>query len=355
MNMLDYINETQQSCINIIKNRKEVTNKISTVLSDKKINRIVLVASGSSFNAMNSVKFFIEEYLKVEVVIVVPYMFEHYDNSFNENSIVIGVSQSGRSTSTINAMKLAKKKGLITFVITLNTKSEITKYVDNVIDLGCGVETVEYVTKGYTATVLNMMLIALEGALARGSITEEEYSELLKQIELTVLGMHNIIDRSEEFFKNNKDDFKDAERLMVIGYGSNYGTALEGALKIGETVRIPATGYEVEEFMHGPYLELTDKHLVIFIDSNGRVKDRILHLNNYINMVTEKAYLISNTSQGKIDKEIIVDFEGNEFINPLELAIPFQVFAYRMCEARGIDLTVEPLADFERTLKSKVF
>ena len=339
--MYDYIKETPSVCKNILNNRKEVVERFVDGLVKNDIHRIVLIACGSSYNAATSARLCMEKYLKMPVRLITPLMFIHYEQFYDTNDLILAITESGRSTATIDAVKKVVSQGLHCMVLTNNLHSPVTAECTEIIDLSCGVETVGYVTKGYTSTVLDLMLMGLEGARALKRIPDTEYQQAIDQISTGIQLMPEIIEATSTWYQANKAGLMATKRLMVVGYGPNFGTALEGALKIQETMGLASTAFELEDFLHGPNLELSANHSTILINTIGKVEKRLIDLKGLIDVITDKNYLITHGKANGNIKTVFIDHTIEEEISPLFLAIPFQLTAYFLCGDLGIDLNHE--------------
>ncbi len=336
--MYDYIKETPFACKTILDNRKEITEGFVRKVVRHDIKRVVFIACGSSYNAATSARLFVGDKLQMPTKVITPFMFNNYERFFDKNDLLIMISESGRSTSTIDAVKKAYSEGLHFMVLTNNVNSPITKEGGEIINLSCGVETVGYVTKGYTSTVLSLMLMGLEGALSLKKISNEEYQSVIGDIEDSIRLMPDVINSATAWYQTNKANLLGSKRLMMVGYGPNFGTALEGSLKLQETIGLPSTAFELEEFMHGPNLELTEKHTVFFINTIGKAEKRMMDLIEYVSKITENCYLITHGKISGNPKALHIDHTVNEDVSPLFMAIPFQLLAHFITEDLGINL-----------------
>ncbi|OPJ60402.1 SIS domain-containing protein [Clostridium oryzae] len=355
--MYSYILEEEDVCRRILRDRKEKVKPFIKLVTEKAkgTNRIIFLATGSSVNALNCAKYYVEKKLKMEVEIRMPSTFCNYDSIFDKESIIIGISQSGRSTSTIDAIKKAKAEGAKNIaVITGNVGSTICEYSDNIIDINCGEEKVGYVTKGFTATVLTIMLMALEGAYSMGRIGESEYETEIEKLKNVVDKIPSTINSVNEWYENNKGEFLKADRVKVIGYGPAYGVAMESNTKIAETVRIPVSSFELEEYMHGPYLELKENHYMFFLKTKGIVEDRITKLEEYSKRTTEFCYTITYEKEAGNTRTLALDYCEDEDMSTLLFVIPIQILSYKMAEDKGIPLGVRIFTDFHSELASKL-
>lgn len=351
--MLDYINETSVIGKENLLTREEIVFPLVKLFKEKRYSKILIIASGSSNNAATTARLYLEKRLKADVRVVTPFTFIHYENHLTEDTFVFGITQSGRSTNTISAMEKVKELGREAIVLTGFPESEVKNHCDVVIDFKVGVETVGYVTKGYVTTVLFLMLFALVASKELGNIPGEEARRDSHQI-LEALNVHpEVVEQSIDFYNKHKDIFTGMKRLQICGYGPNYGTAVEGALKIGETFAIPATPYEIEEFMHGGYLELTPEHVVILIDSDGEGHERTMEVYDALHVVTKNVFLVGSKKPSGDDKVISIDHNVEEWFSNLFLIVPFQVLAYMICTDLNIWEKGEGIEKFENAIKSK--
>jgi glucoselysine-6-phosphate deglycase len=352
--MYDYINEQAVVLPKILEKRAEIAEQFLKVYNLKEFKRVVLIATGSSYNEAVTARYFMEKYLQKEVQVKYPYTFTHYETTFEPDTLMIGISQSGRSTSTLDAMKKAQDLGFTTAAVTANAEGNLARAASHAIIVPCGNETVGYVTLGFTSTVLTLMLMALEAAYAKKMIQADEYQKAMDSFRTACANIEKNIVSTEKWYERNKSDLLRADRMMVVGYGSNFGTALEGCLKVNETVRCAVSSYELEEFMHGPYLELDKNSYVFFIASQGAGEERIKQLQRFVDTVTPHNYTFGHQADEKDSRNITIAATDNEDISPIDYIIPFQVLAYRLSVDKGVDLGVETFPEFNQYVHSKV-
>ncbi|EOH99900.1 phosphosugar-binding protein [Enterococcus haemoperoxidus ATCC BAA-382] len=346
--MLDYINEEQETLETII-NSFDITQ-----IKVKNVKHCLILATGSSYNACLSAKYYIEQTAPVYVQIEEPFNFLHYGKIDPSIDLIIAVSQSGKSASTIQAVqKLTQTRKIKTIALTSNTSSPISQVVDEVLDLNMGIETVGFVTKGYLATVLNLMLLGLRIAYQSESIDQSTVKNELLALKKAISQINLVIEKTSEFWLENQADLSKGVRFITIGYGPNIGTAKEFETKFTETVRLPSQGFELEAYMHGPYLEANNTHSLFFIENDNVLNDRSKALKNYLRNDVGNCYTI--TTEAKTDSKTVgLSIKTPEKISPLLLVIPFQYLAYQIATGKGIDLNKRIFDDFDQVLKSKI-
>jgi glucoselysine-6-phosphate deglycase len=346
--MMDYIQEEQATLF-------EILHAFTPEKEERKakINDLLILATGSSFNACLAAKYALEELADISVTIEEPYHFNHYGHLSERFETVLAVSQSGKSASTIDAVKHLSQKGLYTMALSSNLESPIAQEVKEMIDLGTGIETVGFVTKGYVATVLQLYLLGISIGYSKGLMSDEQVVAAKKELEGMIEAIPQVIEKSVDFFKHNTTTFKLANRFVAIGYGPNWGTAKEFETKFTETVRVPSQGFELEAYMHGPYLEANHEHVLFFIETPSHNQRRSQLLNQYMAPYVGKAYKIT-TANSKDSDTLGFAVDCEERFSSLLLVIPFQIFSYLAAASKGIDLSKRIFDDFDQVLKSKI-
>ncbi|AYV73700.1 SIS domain-containing protein [Bacillus sp. PK3-056] len=352
-NMLTYILREQETNLSIVKNRK--CNLLQTVKSlDPQQKTWTILATGSSSNAIEASKYYVENIAKIKVEILMPYTFNRYYQAKEESNLtVFGVSQSGKSMSTIEAMKKSKVLGANNItLLTSDTKSPAAIFADNIIDIGCGEEKVGYVTMGFSATVLTFMLLGLEAALYWGVITTNRYEREIISIVDTIKQTNQVISYSLDWYKENKQVLIDKEHFVIVGYGPGYGVAKEAALKMTETIRYPALSYELEEYMHGPFLALRDSTVTFLMETLENQDNRVRDIEEFNKKISKTTYLITCNSE-KDESKFALDIIVPDLLSALLYVIPFQVLSFLIAEEKGNNLAVEIYPDFIPLMKSK--
>lgn len=295
--MLDYIKETPSVCLKNIEQYEDLVKPLVDIMNAKAFKTIWLVASGSSHNACYQARSYMRKMLKKEVKIVTPYTFTFYENDIQEDDLILVITQSGLSTNAISAIEKINGLGFTSICLTGNKDSDVKEYADVVIDYGCGEELVGYVTKGVTCLCLYLMLVCI-------SCTNkvEDLKVLKKAIELN----EKMIGQSLDFIKNHYKELSSMKCSYSIGAGANYGTALESALKMGETIHIPSFPYEMEEYIHGPNLQLTPEYNIFIYDGNDEASYRVKQIFLASKQVTDRVYMLSDNRDYTNDDHVIV-------------------------------------------------
>ncbi|AUB53629.1 MULTISPECIES: SIS domain-containing protein [Enterococcus] len=346
--MMDYIQEEQATLVKIL--QEFVPKKEEKRAA---IEHLLILATGSSSNACLAAKYAMEKLAGITVTIEEPYHFNHYGHLSKEIETVLAVSQSGKSTSTIDAVAHLSEQGFYTISLSSDSQSLLAQKANERIDLGTGIETVGFVTKGYVATVLQLYLMGVSIGYSKGILSDEQVSMTKNQLEEMIEAIPQVIAKTIDFFEKNASIFKLANRFVAVGYGPNWGTAKEFETKFTETIRVPSQGFELEAYMHGPYLEANHQHVLFFIEAPSSNQSRAQLLHDYIESHVGKAYTIT-TAVAKNPDTLGLDVACEETFSSLLLVIPFQIFSYLGAGAKGIDLNNRIFDDFDQVLKSKI-
>jgi len=293
--MLDYIKETPDVLNGIIDHSYEYTKDLVAFYHDKHCEGIILIASGSSYNGCLMAKPFLKHILGIEVSLYTPFSFLHHELPFVKNELLLGVSQSGCSTNTLEALKALKEKGLPCACLTGRDDCDARDIADLTVNWRVGEEKVGFVTKGVSSLACFLMCFALELGKTLGKVSDEKYAHGKKQLKKTQQIQPEMLEKTIEVFEENKELFKGPKRVILLSSGPGYGTACEGALKIAETSCIDAFAYEAEEFLHGPIYPSSEDDLFLVIDnSDASSSARIVDIALALQDISERVFLLSN-------------------------------------------------------------
>jgi len=290
--MKDYIYATPDRILNNVQNAKNLVDPLVKLYIQNNYKQITFVASGSSYTAIHCARNFLCEILKTEIKIINPFTFTNYDYRYvKDNHFVVIVSQSGASTNCIDALKKLSEIKHKRYVLTGNIHSDCREYADEIIDWGCGNETMGYVTLGVVSLIAYLMLFGVYAAKRLNISDKIDYCQ--NQINKAMNIHKEICQKTETFIQINYQSLMQMNKVYVLGCGANYGTALEGALKIGETVKVLAVGYEQDEFLHGPAIQLNPQYTLFLIDSGDGTSSHALQVFNALQKVSPLVYMIT--------------------------------------------------------------
>ena len=338
LSMLKYIMETPAQVRSNIKNAESLTAKMVSLFAARPYKSVWLVACGSSCNAAHCARYYMREYLGVEVKVITPFTFNHYEHDMDKDDFVVCISQSGCSTNTVESLRLCKKLGVPAIGLT---------------GYGLGEEKLDFVSKGVFTLMVFLMLFALYAARAQGRINNEQVETEKAQMLLGIDNYEEQIRNFPAYFEANKQKLLSMERVYVIGAGANYGTALEGAVKIGETVHIVAVGYEVDEAIHGPQIQLTPNYNFIFIDPGDETAPRIQQSYKAARAMTDRVFILSNNPEITGKEVMRVTHAIKEKLTPLYTLAFIQLISYYVAETNSTWKQHPLMKDYKEILSGK--
>lgn len=349
--MLDYIYMEQNINTKLLQHNQLIPESL---FIDKSINEIVIFATGSSYNAAQSARLFMQDLLRMPVHIKEPTLSIHYDSCWRSTTLYLAISQGGFSASIVKIIEYLQGKDIEVFAITSNMDSPVGKIAKRTLDIGMGIETMPYVTAGYAATIVFLWILAIDLAKRMYLISSDQYLAYRKQIKNVVDKAEMVIDLTEKWFQNHQKQFDNKQRFVFIGYGANYGTVLEAETKFTEILHCPTHGYELEQYMHGPYLGLNGEDALFLIDSNGFFSQRMDLLRVFLDKHMEITYKISLAEISVQEQDLCFDLDIEENLTPILLTIPIHIISYHLSNIAGTDLFHSYYPDFDEITKSKL-
>lgn len=354
MKIIDYVLETPSILTDILANQDEICASFVSYIKDKTIEQVYILGSGTSCHAGIATKLFFEKNIGIRVTPMFPLPFIDQETIISKNSLVIGLSQSGTSLSTILALDKANSLGLYTVAISGIKDSEIEKHAACVVTLACGIEKAVAKTKGYSASLLTLMIMAMQWGRALKNVDEGTFKNYVEIIGQTIKRLPILIQESIDWYARIREELLQAKRIIVLGYNEQYGNILEGALKLVETARFGIYGYEMEEFMHGIYNSINSDSYIIYVGSPGKYLNRAINLKNYLATTTAHQYLISSADVVSSSQDCMLSLVDSEYFAVLEYIVPFQILCHYFPADKGIDpsLPSDPL--FHKNMGSKL-
>src|SRR5574344_2698213 len=306
----------------------------------KDLNRIQIIACGTSLHASMVGKYLIEDFCGIPVDVEASSEYIYRKTVMDENTLVIGVSQSGETADTITAIKQAKEKGSHILIITNRPDSTMAREADSLIPINAGIEVSVAATKSYTAQLISFYLLAIYMAEIKGTLDKDFLKNLKHELIVLPQKMEMVLSHKEDVQKCAKA-FSGTKDFIYIARGLNYPTALEGALKLKEISYVNATGYPAGELKHGPIAMLDETMPVLSILIPGGITyDKIL--SNSEEAKARNARLIALTSSedvelNKLFENIIRIPQVSEILSPIIANVPLQLLAYYIAEFLGKD------------------
>ncbi len=306
----------------------------------KNLNRIQIIACGTSLHAAMVGKYLIEDFCNIAVDVEPSSEYIYRKTVTDSKTLVIGVSQSGETADTITAIKQSKEKGSHILIITNRPDSTMAREADSLVPINAGIEVSVAATKSYTAQLISFYLLALYMAEIKGTLDNDFLTELKRELIILPQKVEMILSHKEEIQKCAKA-FSATRDFIYIARGINFPTALEGALKLKEISYINATGYPAGELKHGPIAMLDETMPVLSILMQGKVYEKILSNAEEAKARNARLIALTNSKDEKLSE--LFDFilrvpEVNEVFSPVIAMVPLQLLAYYIAEFLGKDV-----------------
>ena len=336
--MLKEINEQPNAITNTLKGRiKDGLIKLTVNIDFKKIERIIIVACGTSWHSGLIGKYFLEKFAGIPVEVDYASEFRYRNPIIRKTDLILVISQSGETADTLAALKEAKKKEAKTFGIINVVGSTISREVDSGIYLHAGPEIGVASTKAFTCQVVALLIFAL---FIKQEKEEPINAELLRDLQVLPLKVRETLRCTEEI-KKIAEKFKNARNFLYLGRGLNFPVALEGALKLKEISYIHAEGYPAAEMKHGPIALIDENMPVVFIATKDSTFEKIVSNMEEVKARGGNIIAVANECDERlkdIAKEIIKIPNCREELESVINVLPLQLLAYYIADLKGINV-----------------
>jgi glucosamine--fructose-6-phosphate aminotransferase (isomerizing) len=305
----------------------------------RRIERIHILACGTSWHAGLIGKFLIENIARLPVEVDYGSEYRYRDPIANEKVLAVGISQSGETADTVSAMEAARECGARLFTICNVQGSQATRISDGVIYTHAGPEIGVASTKAFTTQLVALYLLALYLRQLRTGEVERHYLDDLARLPHAV---DEVIRRQEKPMADLAKKYHRAENFLFLGRGINYPIALEGALKLKEISYIHAEGYPAGEMKHGP-IALIDEDMPVVAIATGsdQIFEKVKSNMQEVNARDGVVIALSDRDEeelGGICDEIIEVPTVSPLLQPIVNVIPLQLLAYFTGLRRGADV-----------------
>ena len=332
--------------------RKTITPRIKdgrVVLDDidlsadyvKNISKFYIIACGSSYHVGMVGKYILEKTLRKPVEVALASEFRYCSPIVDENTLVIVISQSGETLDTMEALREAKRLGGRTLAIVNVVGSSIAKEADDVIYTWAGPEIAVATTKAYSTQLAVLDLLCLYLADLLGSISAEEYTEILTELTRIPDKLKVVLEQKERI-QQYASQFFNHDSIFFIGRNLDYAIGLEASLKLKEISYIHSEAYAAGELKHGTISLIEQGTLVIALATYGQLFEKAV--SNMIEVQSRGATVLGLTDTAheealsKHADAVITVPETHPLLMPSLAVVPMQLFAYYVALARGCDI-----------------
>lgn len=316
--------------------------KIPQITCDlKQIDKITIIACGTSFYAGLVAKYWIEQIAKIPVEIDIASEFRYREAVMPPNGLTLCISQSGETADTLAALRYAKQQGQYIVSIVNVEESSMAMESDAILRTLAGPEIGVASTKAFTTQLVVLACLTITLADAKQTIEPEEHNALSKALTEVPARAADILNHDNELRKL-AHDLADAHDILYIGRGTSYAIALEGALKIKELSYIHAEGVAAGELKHGPIALIDETVPVITLAPSDALFEKTASNVQEVAARGGRVIFLSDKAGVKrlksISQETIELPTVHPFVTPILYSIPMQLLAYHTAVLKGTDV-----------------
>jgi glutamine---fructose-6-phosphate transaminase (isomerizing) len=307
----------------------------------RRIQRIIIVACGTSYHAGLAARNAIERWPKIPVEVEVASEFRYRDPIIAHGTLVLGISQSGETADTLAAMRLAREQGATVLAVTNAPASQATREADGVLFTRAGLEIGVAATKTFVAQVVLLYELALRMAVATGAQPTARWPVLERQLHDLPELIDDVIASVDEPVRELAGRLAMSPFFLYLGRLSGLPVALEGALKLKEISYVPTDAYAAGEMKHGPIALLGPDTPVVCVATERRVLPKLL--SNLSEVRARGARVLAIASQGCTEvaehaEHVIYIPDTDPLLQVVLGVIPLQLFAYHLARTRGLNV-----------------
>jgi glucosamine--fructose-6-phosphate aminotransferase (isomerizing) len=304
------------------------------------LNRLCLVACGTSWHAALVGKYLVEDFARLPVEVDVASEFRYRRPVLDGRVLTVPISQSGETADTLAALREAREQGSRVVAICNVMGSSVAREADGVLYTRAGIEIGVASTKAFTAQLTAVLLLALKLGLARGFADRALVRQVLKGLWETPGLMAGLLRRSDEI-RGVAARFAESRDVLYLGRGLHYPLALEGALKLKEISYIHAEAYPAGEMKHGPIALIDPRMPVVALAPRGPTYEKMASNIEEVKARDGIIVAVATAGDGEIGAkaDIVIPIPpALHWVQPLLVALPLQLLAYHLAVLRGCDV-----------------
>jgi glutamine---fructose-6-phosphate transaminase (isomerizing) len=311
------------------------------------IDRVHIVACGTSWHSALVGKFLLEELARIPVEVDYGSEFRYRDPLLDQRSLVVAISQSGETADTLAAVREAKAKNARILAICNVVGSMLTRESHGTLYTRTGPEIGVASTKAFTSQLVVLFLLALHLAQIRGKIAPEQTAELLAELTRVPHQVQDLLSEDEAYNEIAQKLYQ-RYNFLYLGRGIHYPIALEGALKLKEISYIHAEGYPAGEMKHGPNALIDENLPVVALAARDRRNPKsVLRYEKMLSNIEEvrarEGIVVAVATEGDTHVPQRSNYfvsipELSDYLVPILLAVPLQLLAYHIAVLRGCDI-----------------
>jgi glucosamine--fructose-6-phosphate aminotransferase (isomerizing) len=336
----DVVRDTLKSRISLESGRVFLDDIGLAPQAFRDVNRVVIIACGTSYHAGLVGKYLLETLAHVPVDVEYASELRSRDFVMDRGTLVLGISQSGETADTLAAIKAARERAMAVLAVTNNPNSSMARGADGVLDLHAGPEIGVAATKTFVGQMAALALFSLAFAQARGALRDEDSLSLVQELQRVPHKMDRVLGGAAAIERAARR-YLACEHYLFLGRWINYPIALEGALKLKEISYTHAEGYAGGEMKHGPIALIDEAMTTLAIVPRDRVYEKMLSNIAEVQARSGRILAVAFEDDDKaraVAEEVFPIPETHHLFTPFLTVLPLQLFAYHSASAKGFDV-----------------
>lgn len=307
------------------------------------LDKVTIVACGTSYYAGLVGKYYIERLARVPVEVDYASEYRYRQPVVSPRQMILAITQSGETVDTLAAIEEGQRQGAFAAAIVNVVGSQAARVCDGVVYMQAGPEIGVASTKAFTASVTDLLLLAIYLGQLRGTLAEGPRQELVHAL-ATLPGLAGALLEEagkHDFYRQLAEEFHRYEHFLYLGRGMQYPIAREGALKLKEISYIHAEGYPAGEMKHGPIALIDAKMPTVALAPRDGVYDKMISQIEQVKARNGTVLAVGHADdsylRGKVDHLLPIP-HCHDLLLPILAVMPLQVFAYEAAVRRGADV-----------------
>ncbi len=325
----------------LLAQNKSITSGENAHAVFKKINKVLILACGTSYYSGCTAKYWLESIAQIPTQVEVASEYRYRDSVPDANTLVVTITQSGETADTLAALRHAQSLGMKhTLTICNVATSAMVRECSLAYITRAGVEIGVASTKAFTTQLAGLFLLTLALAQSKGLLTESQEAEHLQAMRRLPAALQAVLALEPQLI-SWAEDFAKHDNALFLGRGMHYPIALEGALKLKEISYIHAEAYPAGELKHGPLALVTSAMPVVTVAPNDALIDKLKSNMHEVRARGGVLYVLAD-ADSKIESEEgihVIRMPANYgALSPLLHVVPLQLLAYHTALVRGTDV-----------------
>jgi glutamine---fructose-6-phosphate transaminase (isomerizing) len=307
----------------------------------RSIRRLIIVGCGTSYHAALAGRIALERWARIPVEVDLASEFRHRAPLLEDDSLIIGVTQSGETADTLAAMRLARDRGAMVLALTNAPGSQATRDADGVLLTRAGIEIGVAATKTFVAQAAALYGFALRMAGLRGTLSSAALGDLQDQLALLPGMIDAVLSSVKAPVQLLAERLADCEFFLYLGRLAGLPVALEGALKLKEVSYIPTDAYAAGEMKHGPIALLGEQTPVVCVATDVSVLDKMLSNISEVRARGARVFAIASEGSKEVAEhaeQVVYIPQTDVLLQTILAIVPLQLLAYYIARERALNV-----------------